>query len=282
VGFLFQEYALFPHLTVRENIGYGLSRLRREVRQTRVGEILTAFGLQGLEDRLPRQISGGQQQRVALARALVVRPKLLLLDEPLSALDQNTREEIRRELRRMLSGYGIPVVIVTHDRTEAIALADQVLVLDRGGIRQSGSVAEVFSKPASLDVARIVGIETVVPGEVVGVSEGLARARVGNVELTAVAPPELNGQPWPAKVHVCFRAEDVLLVNAPAPTSARNHFPATILSLTPEGPLVRVLLQASFELTALVTRPAAEELGLAPGNPVTVLIKAQAVHLLVR
>lgn len=282
VGFLFQDYALFPHLTVRENIAYGLSRVPPEIRRQRVGEILQAFDLHGLEERLPRQISGGQQQRVALARALVCQPKLLLLDEPLSALDQNTREEIRRELRKLLSGYAIPVVIVTHDRTEAIALADQVLVLDRGGMRQSGPVAEVFSKPASLDVAKIVGVETILPGQVVRAQDGLVRARVGEIELTAMAPPELDGRALPAAVHVCFRAEDVLLENASSATSARNQFPATIVSLSPEGPLVRVGLKAPFELTALVTRPAAEELALATGKTVTVLIKAQAVHLIVR
>src|SRR5262249_41059495 len=124
IGYLFQEYALFPHLKVARNIAYGLSGVPMVERARRVQELLDLFGLTGLEDRYPRQLSGGQQQRVALARVLAQRPRLLLLDEPLSALDAPTREPLRRELRRLLTGFGVPTVLVTHDRTEALALGD--------------------------------------------------------------------------------------------------------------------------------------------------------------
>jgi molybdate transport system ATP-binding protein len=150
IGFLFQEYALFPHLTVADNIGYSLTRTAASDRRQRVAQMLERFDLAGLGARYPRQISGGQQQRVALARALVRQPKLLLLDEPLSALDSDLRDQLRIELRNRLADFAIPVVLVTHDRQEAASLADQVVVLAEGRIVQSGSPENVLAKPAGL------------------------------------------------------------------------------------------------------------------------------------
>lgn len=290
VGYLFQDYALFPHLTVAENIAYGLRRLSMAEQQRRVAEMLECFQLRGLEHRWPRQISGGQQQRVALARTLARQPRLLLLDEPLSALDEPTREEIRRELRRLLSRFEIPVILVTHDRTEAISLADQVIILDRGIIRQSGPVSDVFSRPSDLTVARIVGVETVMPGQILKITDGLATVRVGGLDLVAVVPATMSDADQEqmqnarsvASVYICIRGEDVL-VEPPAsgPTSARNRIPATIADLQPEGPLVRLQLTCpGFTLTALVTRPASAELGLQVGSAIVAVIKAQAVHLI--
>ena len=207
IGFLFQDYALFPHLTVANNIAYGLTGLGQSERQRRVAELLDLLQLTGLEGRYPHQLSGGQQQRVALARALAPRPRLLLLDAPPSALDAPTREQLRRELRRLLATVGTPTVIVTHDRVEAMALADRVIVLDRGRIRQNGTVQEVFSRPADLAVAQIVGVETVEPGRVLRVEDGLATVAVGRAELLAVARPT----PPATEVYVCIRAEEVVL-----------------------------------------------------------------------
>ncbi len=161
VGYLFQDYALFPHLTIAQNIRYGLRRVGKTERLSRVAEIMDLLGLRGLENRYPQQVSGGQQQRVALARALVCRPRLLLLDEPLSALDVPTRGELRRQLRHWLEQLRMPGMLVTHDRIEALALGDHLVVLDAGKVRQRGQVHEVFSKPADLGVARIVGVDTV-------------------------------------------------------------------------------------------------------------------------
>jgi len=278
VGFLFQDYALFPHLTVAQNIAYGLRRLTAEQQSRLVAEILDRFQIRELERRYPHQVSGGQQQRVALARVLVRRPRLLLLDEPLSALDSTLREELRSRLRRWLSDFGIPVVVVTHDRTEAMALADQIVVMDAGQVRQSGSVPEVFGRPCDLKVARIVGTECVIPGEVVSVTNGLATVEAGGVRLTAIAPP-----PEVRYVHVCIKAEEVLLLrHTHADMSARNQFPARVQWLSHEGPLVRVGLHGGFELTALITRPALEELQLREGETVIVAIKAPALHLIPR
>jgi molybdate transport system ATP-binding protein len=160
IGYLFQEYALFPHLTVFENVAFGLRRgegASHASNVNRVRELLDILRLAGLEARHPHQLSGGQQQRIALARTVAPRPRLLLLDEPLSALDAPTRAELRDELRRLLTAWAIPTIIVTHDAAEVIAFADHVAVLCDGRIRQQGPVAEVFQKPADAEVARIIG-----------------------------------------------------------------------------------------------------------------------------
>lgn len=278
IGFLFQDYALFPHLTVARNIGYGLHELPRTSRLQRVRELLERFHLDGTEDRFPHQLSGGQQQRVALARAVARRPRLLLLDEPLSALDGPTRDQLRGELRRTLADLGTNVILVTHDRIEAVSLADQVVVLDRGTILQSGPVDEVFSRPVNVAVARIVGVETVAAGRIVRVEDGLATVAVGSAEIVAVATHAV-GSP----VFVCIRAEEVVLQPQHAGgSSARNHLRGQVRSLIPEGPLVRVELDCGFPLAALVTRIASAELGLREGMTVTALVKAPAVHLIER
>lgn len=278
IGFLFQEYALFPHLTVEENIGFGLAGVARAERRRRVGELLDRFGIAALSRRLPRHISGGQQQRTALARTLARRPRLLLLDEPLSALDAATREELRRELRRLLAEFAVPTVLVTHDRTEAIALADQVLVIERGRIRQQGPVEEVFGRPADVEVARIVGVETVVRGAVLSRCEGLATVRIGAVELVALAPEERADD-----VFVCIRGEEVVLSEAgDERTSARNRLRGVVTQTHPEGPMLRVSLDCGFAITALVTRPSGRELAIAPGRSLVASIKAPAIHLIAR
>jgi molybdate transport system ATP-binding protein len=278
IGFLFQEYALFPHLTVAQNIGYGLRCRPPEERRQRIHEMIERFQLGELAGRYPQQISGGQQQRVALARALVRRPKLLLLDEPLSALDAILRESLRFQLRWVLSEFAIPVIIVTHDRTEAIALGDRIAVMVGGQIRQHDSVETVFTRPQDLAVAKIVGVETIVPGQILAVTDGLATVQVAGKTLLAVAPNESCRH-----VHVCIKGEDVSLQrNLPSGTSVRNQLPAVVAWLSPEGPLVRVGLDCGFDLSALITRPAAEELRLQPGDQITAGVKTPAIHLIPR
>lgn len=278
VGFLFQDYALFPHLSVADNIGYGLRQLPAAERGRRVDEMLERFQLGGLGNRSPAQISGGQQQRVALARAVARKPKLLLLDEPLAALDSNLRDELRGQLRRILAQFGIPVVVVTHDRMEAMALADQLVVMEAGRVLQSGPASRVFSHPHDAAVARIIGVETVLPGEIVALESGLATVRVGTATLLAVAPPELGKH-----VHVCIRGEDVTLQRAPhGDVSVRNQLPSVVKWISPEGALARVGLDCGFELTALITRNSCQQLGLTEGESITAAIKAPSIHLLPR
>jgi len=278
IGFLFQDYALFPHLTVADNLGYGLRDLKGVERRRRIAALLEQFDLAGLEQRRPAQLSGGQQQRVALARALARRPRLLLLDEPLSALDATRRDQLRGELRQLLLLCGTPALLVTHDRTEAMVLGDELVVMSDGRMCQAGPVLDVFNRPADAEVARIVGVETLHPGRVLGYHDGLADVQVGAARLMALALPELAHD-----VLVCIRGEDVVLERpGGAASSVRNRLAARVVALQPGMPLTRVELDAGFPLFALVTRPAIDELGLRPGEVVTALIKAPAVHLIAR
>jgi molybdate transport system ATP-binding protein len=277
-GFLFQEFALFPHLTVGGNVAFGLGHLRREERGRRAKETARLLRVEHLLDRRTAGLSGGERQRVALARALAPRPRLLLLDEPLSALDGPTREELRGELRALLHHLGIPSILVTHDRVEALALGDRMAVLVDGAVRQVGPVDRVFSAPVDEVVARVVGTENVVPVRVAGLEDGLVVAEAGTVRLLALDPGRL-----PADAFACVRAEEVILERAPgAATSARNHLAGVVASLVHEGPLVRVTVDCGIRLVALVTRSGAEQLGLAVGLPVAALVKAQAVRLVPR
>jgi ABC-type Fe3+/spermidine/putrescine transport system ATPase subunit len=159
VGLLFQHYALFPHMTVAENVAYGLKHRhwpRAEI-PNRISEMLQLVRLQGFESRRPGQMSGGQQQRVALARVLATRPKLVLLDEPLSALDAKLREELRLELKQILSRVGSTTIVVTHDQDEAMSLADRIIVMNRGQIEQQGSPDDIYMRPRTTFVAGFIG-----------------------------------------------------------------------------------------------------------------------------
>lgn len=275
LGYLFQDYALFPHLTVAQNIGFGVRGTRGE-RRVRVASLLRMLHLEGIESRHPLGLSGGQQQRVALARALATQPRILLLDEPLSALDAPTREPLRRELRRVLTACGIPTLLVTHDRVEALALGDRMLVIVNGRICQAGPVHEVFSRPSDLSVARTVGVETVVPGRVLSGGGGLVTVEVGTARVIAFDPGDVEGD-----VFVCIRAEEVVLERGPLPrTSARNHFSGRVTAINLEGPLLRVVVDCGFPLAALITRPAGADLALAVGDTVTAVVKAMSVHLI--
>jgi len=278
VGFVPQDYALFPHLTVAGNVGYGLNELPASERGKQAAETLKWLGLADLANRRPDELSGGQQQRVALARAVVRRPKLLLLDEPLAALDTPTRLRLRSELRQLLRQLGIPTIVVTHDRIEALTLGDDVVVLHEGRNVQHGPVPDVFSRPVNLAVAEIIAVETIQPGLILETRDGLATVAVGGARLIALAA-EL---PIDARqVYVCIRAEDVILMRAdPVQSSPRNRLPATVLSLAHEGSLMRVNLDCGFSLTALLTPPACEELALRVGAQLVALVKAPQVHLI--
>ena len=278
IGFVPQEYALFPHLTVAGNVAYGLNHLPAAARAARVAETLRWLGLDDLEQRLPAALSGGQQQRVALARAVARRPQLLLLDEPFASLDTPARLRLRGELRQHLRQLAIPTVLVTHDRFEALALGDSVVVLHAGRNVQQGAVSEVFSRPTNLAVAEVTAVETIQPGRVLDIRDGLATVTVGGVQLSALAVAGLRPG---GDVYVCIRAEDVVLMpTGSVPASSRNRLAVTVHSLEPEGPQVRVNLAGDFALTALLTRNACEDLALRPGASLLALIKTPQVHLI--
>ena len=213
-----------------------------------------------------------------LARAVVRRPRLLLLDEPLSALDAPTRQSLRGELRGWLRHFAIPTLLVTHDRQEAVALGDDLVVMHNGRIVQQGPLQEVFSRPCHLAVASILAVETIQPAQIIERAEGLATITIHGMHLLAMIEDlPINTR----EVVACIRAEDVMLsAGFDTHASARNRLPGVVRSLTPDGPLVRVELDCGFPLLALLTKQACQELSLAPGSTVHAMIKAQKIHLI--
>src|SRR5712692_484354 len=208
VGYVPQHYALFPHLTVAQNIGFGLTHLSRRARAQRVAELLDLCGIQGLEHRLPRQLSGGQQQRVALARALAVQPRLLLLDEPFAALDMMLRETLREELVQGQARWGIPTLIVTHDLADVFALGQRVIVYDGGRVLQQGTQEEVFFRPVSRRVAEFVRTGNILSAVVERVEAGTLWLRwQGHCLATALLPLAPG-----TSVDLCIRPTQVLIV----------------------------------------------------------------------
>ena len=284
VGVVFQAPTLFPHLTAWENIRYGVGPVPNRGR-TGVGpgsdpveRIATLLGVTDLKNRLPRELSGGQAHRVALARALAPEPRLLLLDEPFAALDAPTRLRLGKEVRGLLHQTGTPAVLVTHDRAEALAMGDLVAVVIHGRVRQVGPIADVFSRPADIDVAASVGIEAVLPAHVVESSSGLLSVNVHDVVLQ-VADRDRTAPG--SEVYACIRAEDVTLeVQMAGQASTRNHLSARVVAITPDGPIDRVSIDCGFPLDALITRRSCEELHLTPGARVAAAIKATSIHLI--
>lgn len=277
LAYVSQDYGLFPHLTVEQNIRFGMDAALSDAR-ARIETILQTVHLEGMAGRFPSQLSGGERQRVALARALAREPQLILLDEPLTALDLPLRDPMRRELRQFLRSVDVPSVVVTHDRVDALTLGDRMAVLSEGGIRQVGPVHEVFSRPIDAAVAASVGVESVLPGEVVESRDGLATVRVGTSHIRAAQTAMVS-----QSVFACVRAEDVLLDGSShGDVSARNRWTGRVISVQQEGGVVRVTLDCGFSLSALITRPAFDELQLTQGATVTAVVKATAVHLVPR
>jgi molybdate transport system ATP-binding protein len=273
VGFVFQQGGLFPHRSALDNVAFGLggARGRPEARH-----FLERVGLADLAHRRPAELSGGQQRRLALARALAPRPRLLLLDEPFAGLDHAAAQSLRSELRSLLEAWKTPALLVTHDRQEALALGDHMLLMTEGRIRQQGPPDEVFSRPTTPDLAAIVGQGTLHRATFVDRNHGLLRLRVGEAEIWAPDPGDL-----PPSFYVWVRSDAVVLEPSGAPpSSSRNRLPGTVESMTPEGPLVRVRLDAGFPLEALATVWACAELGLSPGKPVVASLKASSLHLI--
>jgi molybdate transport system ATP-binding protein len=271
IGYLFQDYALFPHLRVRDNIGYAVKNAPGTVEP--VAEMLR---VRDLLDRWPSELSGGQQQRVALARTLARKPRLLLLDEPLSALDASTHEHVRSELAHLLRSIGIPAIVVTHDWVDALTLGDQMLVMSGGRVLQTGSPQEVFTRPQHREVAEAVGVETVVAGRIQEREAGIAVLQVGSGRLAAADP---GGEGL--EFYVCIRGDDVTLEKGRAEqSSARNHVRGTVVEIAPAGVLTKVIVDVGFQLVALVTRQAVADLELTKGAVVFAVFKASAVHLI--
>ncbi len=273
IGYVHQDLLLFPHLSVRENVAFGpRSRgMQRDQAQQRAEHWLERVGLIDLADARPATLSGGQAQRVALARALVTDPDLLLLDEPLAALDVATRTATRRELRHHLDGFAGPTVLVTHDPVDALTLADQVVVIEAGQVTQAGPIAEVASRPRTRYVAELLGTN-LLAGRATG-----RRIAVGSVEVEVAEA--LDGAAFaiisPRAVTIGVRQPE---------GSARNVWPATVTDIDLLGDRVRVTarLTAGVELVAEITPAAVATLGLVGGSPVWVSVKATEVQAYLR
>ena len=270
IGMVFQDYLLFPHLTALDNVAFGprCQGASRAAARAAARELLDRFGLADHADARPRALSGGQAQRVALARALAVRPRLLLLDEPLAALDAHTRLDVRARLRRDLAGFDGATVVVTHDPLDAMVLADRLVVVEDGAVVQSGPPAEVARRPRTDYVARLVGLN-LYRGS--AGSDGV-RLGTGGGPVFAVAD-RLDGD-----VFVAFPPSAVALYRARPDGSPRNVWPATVDGVEQHGDLIRVRLDGALPAAADVTAAAAAELDLAPGQEVWASVKATEAH----
>ncbi|HEV2386212.1 MAG TPA: molybdenum ABC transporter ATP-binding protein [Candidatus Acidoferrales bacterium] len=281
LAYVFQDLALFPHLSVNRNVGYGLARLPRGARDRRVAEILESFRVASLGHRLPAEISGGERQRVALARALVTEPGALLLDEPLSALDAETKGRIVDDLRAWNDAHRIPILYVTHAREEVFALGERVLVLERGAIVAQGSPHDALGAPRSETVAQLAGFENIFSGvlQEAQPARGTMTCRLvsGGIELEVPLSRLETG----AKVLVGIRAGDVLLATEePRGLSARNVLPGTLVALEETGFRVRAQVDCGAQFQVLLTPAARDSLGLAPGRRVWLVIRTHSCHLL--
>ncbi len=277
VSMVFQSYALFPHLSVFDNVAYGLRTLRRprdEVRR-RVEEMLRLTGLEALAGRAPAALSGGQQQRVALARALVLRPKVLLLDEPLSNLDAKLRKRMRDEIRALQRRLGLTAIYVTHDQSEALAVSDRIAVMHRGRVEQLGTAAEVYRRPATRFVADFIGEANFLPVDVLGADAGGARARLGPLTLLVPGPPV---PPGPATLVV--RPEAIRIRAAGGTASpAADGLPGQVRHAAYLGAAVEYAIDTEVGPVA-VTDPAMVDGVLPPGSPVWLTLAGRDLALL--
>lgn len=295
MGMVFQSYALFPHLDVARNVSFGLEmrKVPRAEQDERVAQALDLVRLGHLADRRVAQLSGGQQQRVALARALVVRPTLLLLDEPLSNLDAQLRGEMRDEIRRIQQETGITAVFVTHDQHEALSMADRVAVLNQGRLEQLGTPEDVYERPAGRFVARFVGRANLIDGQVTG-TDGSRTV----VELPGVGRVPALGDPRPSgqRAGVLLRPHRIALAPAPADGTTAGVAPSTTAGTSVGAaatPVQGTVLTAGYSGESIayrvrvgadgpvldVERPAGAEPAHAPGTPVLLTWDASAARL---
>jgi len=268
IGMVFQDGALFPHLTVRENILFGPRAARLPGTTTAEG-LLGQLGITRLADRAPRTLSGGERQRVALARALAIQPRLLLLDEPLSALDQPTREEMRGQLRQLLAEQCIPAIHVTHNRDEAFTLADDLAIIAAGIIRQVGNAREVAAQPADSVAAKLLGWTELGTG----VQEH-GRVRIGDLTLTA--PETSTGS---GSVEVYYRSEDVILHRADRRLSLPGGLITSIQQVDMTVPLARIRLATTPAISVLTLHREIRTENLEPGSEVIATMPPPSIRI---
>jgi molybdate transport system ATP-binding protein len=280
-GYVFQDLALFPHLSAQKNIEFGLQRLPSGERHARVDRILQSFGISHLRRRKPREISGGEKQRVALARALVTNPSVLLLDEPLAALDPATKSRIMEDLRAWNDQQRIPILYVTHSRDEVFALGERLLILENGRLIAQGTPHEVLTAPRQETVAQLAGFENIFPATVTAIHEErgtmTCRLAAGQLEIeTPLVRAEVG-----TNLRVGISAGDVLLaVAAPVGLSARNVIRGRLVSLAQHDVIILAKVDCGVEIAVHLTLAARDSLDLRPGREVWLIVKTHSCHLM--
>jgi molybdate/tungstate transport system ATP-binding protein len=274
VGFVYQNYMLFPHKTVFENIAFGLNirRVDKKEIQVQVEEMMNLFGITKLSNRLPRTLSGGEQQRTALARALIIHPKVLLMDEPLSALDRITREELIQEFKRIHKTFDVTIIHVTHNFDEALQLADRIAIIKEGIVSQVGDTDDVFRHPKDEFVADFVGTENIIKGVAREGEDNLTIVDTGNIEIK-------SSEKKIGVVHATIRPEDITLSTVKAPTSARNVFKGFIKEIYDLGTIIKLTIDIGESLVLVLTRQSFLDLELNVGKQIFIYFKATAVNL---
>ncbi len=280
VGYVFQHLALFPHMTVEANLHYGLAGEPLAIRRERTGAVAESFRIAHLLQRRPGEISGGERQRAALARSLVTNPRLLLLDEPLSALDHVSQSRIIEDLRAWNAAHRIPILYVTHSHREVFALAEHVLVLEAGRIVATGSPEDVINAPALEPLARLAGFENILSATVMAVqpAAGTLLCELGSGGPLLEVPYAETSVGAP--VRVALRAGDILVATRePKGLSARNILPGIVQVARHEGLAVVLRVDVGAVLEVRLTPAASETLGLRPGSRVWLVIKTHACRL---
>jgi molybdopterin-binding protein len=274
ISIVYQDHVLFPHLSVKDNLLFGLrmNKATPEQQKDRLNWAVELLGISNLLHRRPDTLSGGEKQKVALGRAIITQPELLLVDEPLSALDPETREGVQQELRRLHRALGITILHVTHDFEEAIALGHRIAVIGEGRLMQVGTPEEIFRHPNSEFVARFAMTRNIFLGRAERKSNGDTVFKVNGTEFIIVADAD-------GAYHASIRPEDILISSEPIRSSARNCFPGTITHTIDKGSTLYVTVNIPPELSCLVTRHSFEEIGLHEGKKVYVTFKATSVHL---
>lgn len=286
LGYLTQQYHLFPHLTVAANIAFGLRNSNSTVSRSRISELSDLFQLGGLDDRYPWELSGGQQQRVALARALALRPAMLLLDEPFASLDSELRRTLRREIRAMLSQSPVPVMLVTHDREEALALGDSVQVIHEGRTLVTGNPLEVLGQPGQGRVARLVGVENLFDLSVQerNPKDGTMTCAGPGLQLEVPLDSHISSgssaEGEQDRVTVGIRASDIILAKEDlVGSSARNRLQGQVVSIESRPPGYTVTMDCGQSLRCHITGGALEEMAIETGQTLWAVFKASSCFL---